>query len=109
MTGSRAGSAREEVLARVRSALARPDGPAGPGTADRPDADPPMPSWGVTVPRDYRTRGEHVPGAPQLLDLLTDRLIDYRAQVHRCAPSDLPTAVADAHLIYYLHQKTQLK
>ncbi len=100
MTGDGArpprGDAREEVLARVRYALARPDGPADPGTAGRQDTDPQARPAGGTVPRGYRTRGEHSPGAPQLLDLLADRLLDYRARVHRCPPSGLPTAVADA-------------
>jgi len=36
------------------------------------------------VPRAYRVRGEHTPGAGELLDLLTGRLVDYKASVHRC-------------------------
>jgi L-lactate dehydrogenase complex protein LldG len=96
VTGSGARPAREEVLARVRFALARPGDPAGPVTAARQDGDPWTRPAGVTVPRTYRTRGEHTPGAPQLLDLLADRLLDYRARVHRCAPADLPAAVARA-------------
>ena len=49
--------AREEILARVRRAL-----------ADRPE--PP------DVPRGYRHEGEHPPGAPELIELLAHRLVD---------------------------------
>jgi L-lactate dehydrogenase complex protein LldG len=35
------------------------------------------------VPRDYRRHGELPPGDPSLVDVLTDRLNDYHAQVHR--------------------------
>ncbi|MBC7372592.1 MAG: LUD domain-containing protein [Frankiales bacterium] len=68
-------SAREDVLSRVRSALsgARPPGP---------------------VPRDYRTTGA-LPVA-ELMDLLTDRLVDYKAGVHRTDEAGLPAAVAAA-------------
>jgi len=68
--------ARSEVLARIRSAL-------GP--------DPQV----VEVARGYRTRGEHAPGAPELLDLLTDRLVDYKAGVTRCTSGELPDAIAE--------------
>ncbi len=70
-------NAREEVLGRIRRALAGSD---------------PAPA----VPREYRTAGEHPPGAPPLLDLLTDRLVDYRAAVHPCTPPDLPATLAAA-------------
>lgn len=68
-------SARDDVLARVRTALtgARPPGP---------------------VPRSYRTTGSL--SGPELLDLLTDRLLDYKASVHRTDPAGLPAAVAAA-------------
>ena len=69
-------AARDEVLARIRSAL-------GP--------DPQVPE----VSRGYRTSGEHGPGAPQLLDLLVDRLVDYKAGVTRCTADELPGAVAE--------------
>jgi L-lactate dehydrogenase complex protein LldG len=68
-------TAREEVLARIRSAL----GPA-----------PQVPE----VARGYRTSGEHPPGAPELLDLLEDRLVDYKAGVTRCSADGVPAAVA---------------
>jgi len=72
----RSGDARTEVLARIRSAL----GPA-------PSADP--------VVRDYRRLGEHPPGAAVLLELLADRLLDYRAGVHRCTPAQVPQVLAE--------------
>ena len=68
--------ARAEVLARIRSAL-------GP--------DPRV----VDVARAYRTSGEHRPGAPELLDLLTDRLVDYKAGVTRCTADGLAGAIAE--------------
>jgi len=70
-------TAREDVLSRVRSALAgaRPPGP---------------------VPRGYRAHGEHPPGDPALVDLLVDRLVDYKAGVRRTDAAGLPAAVAAA-------------
>ena len=68
--------AREEVLARIRRALA--------------DAPPPP----VTVPRDYRHSDGRAPGDPELLDLLVDRLEDYKARVHRCTTEELPATLA---------------
>lgn len=70
-------TARDDVLHRVRMALvgARPAGP---------------------VPRDYRARGDLPPGDPALLDLLAERLVDYRAVVHRTDAAGLPAALAAA-------------
>jgi L-lactate dehydrogenase complex protein LldG len=62
-------SAREEVLARLRSAR----------DAGAPAA--PLPP----VPRAYRRTGEHAPGSAGVLDLLAERVEDYRADVHRVA------------------------
>ncbi|MEV0136460.1 LUD domain-containing protein [Dactylosporangium sp. NPDC050688] len=71
--------ARQAVLARIRAAL-------GP--------DPVAPA----VPRDYRRTGNHPPGSPELLDLLVDRLVDYKATVvpttAATLPADLRAAVA---------------
>jgi len=87
----RPADARAEILARVRTAL------AGPTTPPAPDGDlQARPATRPVVPRGYRTRGDHSPGAPELLDLLVDRLLDYKARVHRCTPSDLPAAIAAA-------------
>jgi L-lactate dehydrogenase complex protein LldG len=68
--------ARRVVLDRIRSALR--DAPAAP-----------------EVVRDYRTTGEHPPGSPQLVSLLTDRLHDYKAAVHHCGSGDLTATLAD--------------
>ena len=70
-------SAREEVLGRIRTAL---------GAGATP----------IEVPRDYRTALGPAAGDPGLLDLLVDRLVDYRATVHRCGPDDVPATVAAA-------------
>jgi L-lactate dehydrogenase complex protein LldG len=69
--------ARREVLARIRTAI-------GPS----PQVPP--------VARLYRTQGEHAPGSAAVLDLLADRLVDYRAEVRRCAPEEIPATVAAA-------------
>ncbi|KOS56834.1 LutC/YkgG family protein [Rhodococcus rhodochrous] len=50
---------------------------------------PPVP---VQVPRDYRT-GRTLPDA-QRRELLVDRLVDYKAHVHECAPAELPGVLA---------------
>jgi L-lactate dehydrogenase complex protein LldG len=57
-------AAKDEVLRRIRSAL-----------GSRPAAEP--------APRDYRRAGAEAPGSPALLDLFEDRLVDYKATVHR--------------------------
>jgi L-lactate dehydrogenase complex protein LldG len=69
-------SAREEVLARVRTAL-------GDGAREAPE-----------IPRGYRTSDERP--LDVLLDLVTDRLVDYRATVLRCGPDDVAATVATA-------------
>ena len=71
---------REEILARVRSALA--DVPASEGVDD------------VEVARDYRRRDDRPAG--ELLDLLAERIADYRAEVMRVAPDAAGSAVAQA-------------
>jgi L-lactate dehydrogenase complex protein LldG len=75
-------SAREEVLARVRAALAT--APPDVTAADR------------QVPRGYRSGGEYPPGHPVLLDLLVDRLQDYRARIRRTTENGLAEAIAAA-------------
>jgi L-lactate dehydrogenase complex protein LldG len=69
-------SAREEVLARIRAANAA----AG---------HPPPPS----VPREYHRKGGHAAGAPELLALFRDRLVDYKATVLDAAPDGVAEAV----------------
>lgn len=71
-------NARDEVLARVRTAL-----------RDRPE--PPA------VVRDYRTADDTDGRRPDaLVDLLAERLVDYRANVRRCSLDGIAAAVATA-------------
>jgi L-lactate dehydrogenase complex protein LldG len=71
-------SARDEVLARIRTALR--DRPAAPA-----------------VLRDYRTADDTDGRSPDaLLDLLAERLVDYRATVRRCSGDGIAAAVASA-------------
>ena len=58
--------ARDEVLARVRAALG---GAASPSELER----------------TYRMAGEHSAGAPELVELIGERLRDYKATVHLTA------------------------
>ncbi|RBY75494.1 hypothetical protein DQ238_19680 [Geodermatophilus sp. TF02-6] len=67
--------AREEVLERIRTAL---------GSERR----------APEVPRDYRVTDDRP--TESLLDVLTDRLEDYKAQVLRCGPDDVAATVAAA-------------
>lgn len=71
-------SARDDVLARIRGALAT----AGP--------------FGEDVPRDYRQRGDRPPGDPALVDLLVERLTDYRAHARRTTDDGVADDVARA-------------
>jgi len=77
---------RDEVLARIRTAL----GSSAPGSSaaasQAPAADP--------VPRTYRTGDDLDTG--QLLDLLAERLRDYGCTVRRTTPGQLMTAVGEA-------------
>jgi L-lactate dehydrogenase complex protein LldG len=88
--------ARDEVLARIRTALgssalgsSAPGGTASGGTAPSsaaPAAD--------AVPRGYRTQGEL--DVTVLLDLLAERLRDYGCTVRRAAPGQVMTAIGEA-------------
>jgi L-lactate dehydrogenase complex protein LldG len=69
-------TARDEVLARIRAAI---------GGDGAPDPGP---------PGGYRTSGDR--DREQLLDLLADRLVHYRAAVRRAAPGELAAAVGAA-------------
>jgi L-lactate dehydrogenase complex protein LldG len=72
-------SSRNVVLGRIRAAL-----------SDVPGQERPQ---DVPVTRDYRAA--HAPDDPgELLDLLRDRLTEYRATVHRCDTATLPETVA---------------
>ncbi|WP_226438211.1 LutC/YkgG family protein [Rhodococcus yananensis] len=50
------------------------------------------PSTTVTVPRNYRT-GRTLPDA-ELIELFVDRLVDYKANVHRSTAEELPATLA---------------
>ena len=69
-------TAREEMLARIRGALATGTGPAR------------------EVPRGYRTTADM--DAPALIGLLTERLRDYGTGVRRCPPGGVLAAVREA-------------
>jgi L-lactate dehydrogenase complex protein LldG len=71
-------SARDEILARIRTALGD---------------EPPVLAPAI---RDYRTADDVPPGDPALLDLLVDRLEDYKATVLRCRASEVAATVAAA-------------
>ncbi|MCP2321884.1 L-lactate dehydrogenase complex protein LldG [Hamadaea flava] len=68
-------SARDDILARIHA--------ANTGIAAPP------------VPRDYRRTGTHAPGDAELLELFTDRLVDYKATVVPCTPATLAATLAD--------------
>jgi L-lactate dehydrogenase complex protein LldG len=67
-------NSRDEILGRIRTALG-------------PDRVPP-----AEVQRNYRLTDER--DAAELLDLLTDRLEDYKATVLRCSLAEVATTVA---------------
>jgi len=73
-------TAREEILQRVRSAL-----------ADVPDDERPE---DVPVERGYRTGGAGEPG--ERVARFAERVADYKATVHRVAAAELPGALARA-------------
>ena len=74
-------TARDAVLDAVRSALGRRPGTPPPGRAD--------------IPRHYRTTTEIAPGSAAAVDLLEDRLVDYRATVVRCTAADVARVLAE--------------
>ena len=79
MTSSRSTGAREHVLARIRGALSQS------GTER------------VEIPREYRTAGPWKPGAADTIELLVDRLVDYKAIVHRATDTaELTTAITES-------------
>jgi L-lactate dehydrogenase complex protein LldG len=66
-------SARDDVLARVRAAV------SGPAPA---------------IPREYRSVGDEAPGSEQLVEQFVDRLVDYKATVHRTDAAGLVAMVS---------------
>jgi L-lactate dehydrogenase complex protein LldG len=90
---------KAEILSRIREALGSDGGSAGSagagGTADGAGAGATGTAAAPTlVPREYRLAGEHAPGSDVVLDLLVDRLEDYKAHVHRTTPAELPGVLA---------------
>jgi L-lactate dehydrogenase complex protein LldG len=75
-------TAREEVLARIRTALGSSAGDAGRAGGD------------AVVPRAYRAGADL--DIPALVALLTGRLHDYGTAVRRCGPDGVPAAVCQA-------------
>ena len=73
-------SSRALILARIRSARAEP-----------PLAAP--------APRDYRRRGERA--APAIVELLCERIGDYRAEVQRVPAATLASAIAAAFAAHH--------
>jgi L-lactate dehydrogenase complex protein LldG len=80
--------AKSEILSRIRGALGSDAGSTASG-AGSVGATAPGP-----VPREYRSAGEHAPGSGVVLDLLVDRLEDYKAHVHRTTAAELPGVLA---------------
>jgi L-lactate dehydrogenase complex protein LldG len=80
--GRRPLDARTEVLDRIRRALADPTDDAATSANRRP------------IPRGYRSTGGLAPGSPELIELLVDRLVDYRAVVHVISdPTEIPATL----------------
>lgn len=71
-------NSRDTVLSRIRSALAA-------------DPTPPPPT-----PRHYTRTGTNPPGSTPVLELMIDRLLDYKAHVHQVQPADLADAINTA-------------
>ena len=70
-------TARQVVLDRIKAANA---------AAGHPNP--------VPIPRDYHRSGTLAAGSRELLELLVDRLVDYKATVVESAPDAIPDAIA---------------
>lgn len=68
-------SARDDVLARIITARAGALVPE--------------------IPRGYRRVGRLSAGSPEVVALLHDRLLDYKAGVRRCHPADVPAVIEE--------------
>ncbi|MDX3799008.1 lactate utilization protein C [Streptomyces sp. AK04-3B] len=89
-------SSREQILGRVRRALAdvpRGDGSERPDGSEAPDGSGGVAGYEDAVARSYlREHGER--DAAQTAELLAENLADYRALVHRCTEDELPSLIA---------------
>lgn len=87
--------ARDIILARIRNGLAEPAEDQAPGLSLREGGTPPgdsPPTSGIS--RGYRVTGSR-PG-PEVLDLFSARVSDYRASVVRVTAPELPQALGRA-------------
>jgi L-lactate dehydrogenase complex protein LldG len=92
MSTAQGGSARDQILARVRAATSPARGratAAGPAAAAAAAADAAY----AALPRDY-LRCHHDPAEQDITELFAGRAADYRAVVERVSASDLPAAIA---------------
>ncbi|HEX8092868.1 LutC/YkgG family protein [Jatrophihabitans sp.] len=95
-------AAREEILARIGAALApvtdAGGSPVTEPTGGSPITEPTGGSPAAGIPRRYRRAGAGGkptgPAGPELVDLLVDRLVDYRAAVSRCRPAGVAELLA---------------
>lgn len=85
-------SARDDVLARIRAAVAAVAPPRPGDSGGAPGAEPPVGSEQASV--SYRERGQLA--TPAVLDLLADRLADYQAVVRRATTATLAATIAAA-------------
>lgn len=85
-------SAREEIMGRVRAALSDVTASGAPVTS---------------VEREYRTSGPLAVGSDEAVEMLVDRLVDYRATVHH-AVDDAAVARAVAEIVHGLPRASSI-
>ena len=83
-------TARDEILGRIRSALVDQPRPAPVARSYRGAGQP------AHTPDENPTEDENLDLASALLDLLVDRLVDYKATVLRATPSSAAEVIAAA-------------
>jgi L-lactate dehydrogenase complex protein LldG len=85
-------SAREEIMGRVRAALSDVTASGAPVTS---------------VEREYRTSGPLAVGSDEAVEMLVDRLVDYRATVHH-AVDDAAVARVVAEIVQGLPRASSI-
>ncbi len=90
---SASGGRRTAAGARSRRALSAREERAEPDPGRQRGGRAPDP---VPIPRDYHRSGTLAAGSRELLELLVDRLVDYKATVVESAPDGIPSAIARA-------------